>query len=171
MKVKIRAERPGDWEAVHDVEAAAFGRPAEADLVDRLRQVETAMISLVAEVDGHTVGHVLFTPVSVVAGAGRVPAMALGPLAVAPECQKQGIGSALSWAGLDACRAAGHRLVFVLGHPDYYPRFGFEAARPYGIRCEFEGVPDEAFMVMPLVPDALAGVQGMVMYHPAFQGV
>jgi putative acetyltransferase len=160
----IRAETPADWEAVRAVNEAAFGQPDEATLVDTLRPV--AIASLVAEVDGDVVGHILFTPATI----GAVSAAALGPVAVQPAWQGRGIGSRLILEGLAACRHAGYGIVGLLGHPDYYPRFGFQPASRFGIRCKWD-VPDEAFMALALRPGALDGVSGLFEYLPAFDEV
>lgn len=170
LEILIREEVVKDHTAVYEVEKAAFGRADEADLVEKLRQADVKLISLVAEVDGRIVGHILFSAMEIVGADGRTPAIGLGPLAVLPEFQKQGVGKALTEAGLTACREAGHELVFVLGHPTYYPRFGFVASRPLGIECQFE-VPAAAFMVLELRAGARAGVSGVAYYHPVFAGV
>lgn len=163
--MNIRPENRQDTAAVRAVNTAAFPTAAEADLVDRLRGLVNPFISLVAG-EASVVGHILFTPVRV----GAHAALALGPMAVLPGRQRQGIGSALVRAGLAACLAAGHGLVFVLGHPEYYPRFGFTPAAPFGIDCEFP-VPPEVFMLAELRPGAAAGVHGTVVYHEAFKSV
>jgi putative acetyltransferase len=162
----IRTERGTDRAAVHAVNAAAFPTPAEADLVDALRRQARPLVSLVAERDGTVVGHILFSPLSL--GERSDPGiMGLAPMAVAPEHQRSGIGSALVRAGLDACRELGFAAVVVLGHPEYYPRFGFVPSVRYGIRSEYD-VPDEVFMVLELVPGSLRDTAGTVKYHPAF---
>ncbi|MCB9933331.1 MAG: N-acetyltransferase [Planctomycetes bacterium] len=166
----IRPETSNDIAAIRTVNEAAFETSAEADLVDGLRAAGVSpFISLVAETDGRVVGHILFTPVKVV-GEVTWPALALAPMAVLPEFQRRGIGSQLVHAGLEACRAAGHEVVFVLGHPEYYPRFGFRRMSEFGITCEFNA-PDEVLMVLELTPGAIAGRRGEVRYHPLFQGV
>ena len=164
--IHISPEQPGDIDAVRHVNTCAFDTPAEADLVDVLRAAVTSCISLVARVEGEIVGHALFSPVEVI-GAEQWSAMALGPMAVLPEHQRTGIGSRLVEAGLDACRSSGHAVVIVLGHPDYYPRFGFVPAPPLGLTCKWD-VPPEVFMVAELEPGALKGRRGRVEYHPAF---
>jgi putative acetyltransferase len=164
--MRIRAHARDDDHAVRQVNESAFPTPAEAGLVERLRAEADPVISLVAEDDSGLVGHILFSPVSLDADPG-FPAMGLAPLAVAPNRQRRGIGSAMLRAGLDAGRGLGCRAVFVLGHPDYYPRFGFVAASRYGIESGFE-VPDEAFMALELEPGALNGLAGTIHYHPAF---
>lgn len=166
----IRQERPEDIPLIWRVNAAAFGRAAEAELVDALREQGAALISLVAEEAGEIVGHILFSPVSIEADEGTQTAVALGPMGVLPAYQGRGIGSRLVTAGLEACRSAGHGVVIVLGHPGFYPRFGFVPAVRHGIRWERD-VPDEVFMVAELLPGALEGVGGVVHYRPEFDKV
>jgi putative acetyltransferase len=167
--IHIRGERKEDFEGVRRVNEAAFGQPAEADLVDALRSGGAATVSLVAEVKGQIVGHILFSPVTV-EGADDLKAVGLGPMAVLPEHQRRGIGSLLIRKGLEYCRKAGIQAVVVLGHPDYYPRFGFRRVSSWGLRCEFDA-PDEAFMAIELTPNALSSRAGLVKYHPAFSSV
>ena len=167
--IHIRGERKEDFEGVRRVNEAAFGQPAEADLVDALRSGGAATVSLVAEVKGQIVGHILFSPVTV-QGADDLKAVGLGPMAVLPEHQRRGIGSLLIRKGLEYCRKAGIQAVVVLGHPDYYPRFGFRRASSWGLRCEFDA-PDEAFMALELIPNVLSGRSGVVNYHAAFKGI
>jgi putative acetyltransferase len=168
--IDIRLERTEDWAAVWQVNEAAFDRPGEADLVDALRQRGVVTRSLVAEQDGKIVGHCLFSPVTITAEDQVVTAVALGPVAVLPARQRTGIGSQLIQTGLKMLRQAGHDLVIVLGHAEYYPRFGFVPASRFGIRWENE-VPDEVFMVMALRPGGLDGVTGIVRYQPEFAAV
>ncbi len=170
LAVRIRDEEERDWPAVRRVHTAAFETPEEADLVDALRPVASPLVSLVAELvaelDGAIAGHVLFSPVSL-EGHPSLPMMGLGPMAVAPRLQRRGIGSALVREGLARCRALGAAAVVVVGHPGYYPRFGFTPASGLGLACEFE-FPDEAWMALELEPGALDGLEGTVKYHPAF---
>lgn len=166
----IRPEQTGDAAAVREVNTRAFGRASEADLVDLLRQRGGTTLSLVGVIQGRVVGHVLFTPVTIESPHSRLPALGLGPVAVLPEFQKRGIGSSLIRAGLEQCRQAGHEIVVVLGHPEYYPRFGFGPSLAYGVRFE-QDVPEEAFMLLELRPGALAGQGGVVKYRPEFLGV
>ncbi|KAA3654802.1 MAG: N-acetyltransferase [Chloroflexi bacterium] len=165
---EVRVERESDIEAVHRVNVLAFGREDEARIVDRMRERGVKLISLVVVLDEQVVGHALFSPVDVVGETAVSPSIALGPVAVLPDFQKQGIGGFLIRAGLDACREAGHGALFVLGHPSYYPRFGFHPAKPHGISCEFS-VPDDVFMVVELIPDTLTNLQGTVTYQPEFR--
>jgi putative acetyltransferase len=163
----IRAEAPQDTATVAAVERAAFGRPDEAELVDRLRASARPQVSLVATIGDAVVGHIFFSPVTIAAAPPDLLAMGLAPMAVLPAHQRSGIGGALIRAGLDACRVLGARAVVVLGHAEYYPRFGFVPASRFGLRCEYP-VPDDVFMAMELTPGALAGRQGLVKYGPEF---
>ncbi len=129
----IRAEQPTDIVAIHQVVEAAFGQPAEAELVDRLRANGKAVLSLVAENYGVIVGQILFSEVTVEVNPPAIKLIGLAPLAVAPAQQRSGIGSLLSRAGLEGCRALGYQAAVVLGHPEYYPRFGFVPASRFGI--------------------------------------
>lgn len=168
MEIAIRAERPGDHASVHEIIALAFGKQDEAVLVESLRGNVTPEISLVALHGERIVGHVYFSPVRV--GAPAKPAIALAPVAVAPDCQQQAVGSKLCRRGLEECRRIGEPVVFVLGHPSYYPRFGFEPARPRGLYYRNEAF-DPAFFVAELEPGALEGFAGEVRYRPEFEEV
>lgn len=163
----VRHETSDDHPAIREVNERAFGQPNEADVVDTLRGTVEPFISLVAERGGQAVGHVLFTPVTVESDDGASLAMGLGPMAVLPEYQRQGVGTQLVRAGLQECRKIGQFVVFVLGHPTYYPRFGFEPARPKGLTCQWD-VPDDAFMVVELRPGAPASRRGLLRYAEAF---
>jgi putative acetyltransferase len=166
----VRAENREDHGAVRRVNELAFDGAAEANLVDALRENGAAHVSLVAEEDGRVVGHILFSPLTVESAAGVWEAMGLAPMAVLPELQGRGVGSALVREGLKECLRLGHEVVFVLGHADYYPRFGFRPAGPLGLTCEFPS-PEENFMVAELKPGALAGRDGLVRYGPEFHDV
>ena len=161
----VRREAATDRAAVRRINELAFEGPAEADLVEALHRDELVLASLVADVDGDTVGHILFSRMWVDTAAGAVEAACLAPVAVLPPRQRRGIGTALITRGLDEMRRLGERVVFVVGHPAYYPRFGFEPAGAYGLTSPF---PAEAFMVMELVPEALRGIGGPVRYPAPF---
>ncbi|SDI81630.1 GNAT family N-acetyltransferase [Nonomuraea jiangxiensis] len=142
-----RAEEERDVPVIREINLAAFDSALEADLVDALRKDPAWIpgLSLVAELDGIVAGHALFTRCHV----DGSPALALAPCAVLPAHQRRGAGSAAIAAGLAAAHAMGESLVLVLGHPDYYPRFGFSRASIFGIRAPFDA-PDEAMMALAL---------------------
>lgn len=169
----IRPETPADIAAIHAVNRLAFdGREAEPGLVDAIRHSADFIpeLSLVAVVDDRVVGHILFSRIRIETHAGHTPALSLAPMAVLPEYQNQGIGSALVRRGLEECRRLGHAIVIVLGHPDYYPRFGFSARLAQALECPY-GDAGAAWMAIELRPGALDGVHGKVVYPPAFDGV
>jgi putative acetyltransferase len=168
--VTIRPERPEDASRVRQVNELAFGQPMEADLVERLRQAGTDSLSLVAE-DDAVVGHILFTSVVVESAGRRVLGMGLAPMAVLPDRQRQGVGSQLVRRGLHILRERGCPFVVVVGHPEYYPRFGFEPASTHGLASQWEGVPDAAFMVLVLDVHSMAGVSGVAKYREEFNEV
>lgn len=165
LNLQVRSERSADVDAIREVVREAFGQDDEAKLVDSLREGGYARVSLVAEVDGQIVGHILFSELPIVSSAGVTPALSLAPLAVLPAFQRRGVGSELGRCGLQACRDAGHRIAVVLGHPDYYPRFGFRSELALPLESPF---PGPSFMAMELVPGALSGVRGRVKYPPPF---
>lgn len=166
--LEIRDETPADHQDVERVVEAAFESPVEARLVAALRKSAQPRVSLVAVKDGALVGHVFFSPVRVGADdRSDPPAMGLGPVGVLPDLQGEAIGSKLCVAGLERVRALGSPFCVVLGHPTYYPRFGFIPASEHGLRYE-DYDPTPAFMVRELQPDGLRGVSGIVHYDPAF---
>jgi len=166
-EVFVRTERPDDIPAIRLLNDLAFGQPGEGLLVDALREAGQLTVSLVAEKAGEVVGHIAFSPVTL-EGHPNAPGLAgLGPMAVRPDLQRRGIGSRLVRDGLAACSAAGLRAVVLLGHPEYYPRFGFVPASRFSLRCVYDA-PDEAFMALELRPGALAGLAGTLHYAPAF---
>jgi putative acetyltransferase len=167
--MRIRPEAEADRAAIHAVNQAAFGTSVEADLVDVLRSKASQLVSLVADVDDAIVGHVLFSKVWL-SERDDLNIMGLGPMAVAPDYQRKGVGSALVRAGLESCRPFGCQAVVVLGHAEYYPRFGFVPASRYAIRSEYD-VPDDVFMVTELEVGALRHASGVVRYDEAFSGV
>jgi putative acetyltransferase len=169
-RVQIRREAPADAAAVREVLVAAFPTEAEARLVEALRDAAPPSVSLVADEAGRVVGHVLFTPVEIRGAEPAAGAFGLAPLAVRPERQRHGLGSELVRAGLAACRGVGARAVVVLGHPTYYPRFGFAPAWAAGLYYRVPG-PNPSFMVLELLPAALRGHTGEVRYHPAFDAL
>lgn len=177
LDLVIRKETQEDYAAVEDLIATAFHDLKESShtehrLVARLRQSEAFIpqLSLVAVTsEGKCVGHILLTEASVLADDGltRTPVLALAPLAVLPECQRQGVGTALMQEAISPSRDLGFNAIIVLGHPDYYPRFGFKSAADFGIACPFK-VPSECFMALELRPHALKQVTGTMQYAPEF---
>ena len=165
MSPVIRAEVPTDYDAIREVNRPAFGGEDEARLVAALRDAGYVKMSQVAEVGGQVVGHILFSVLPIVRADGTVEALALSPLAVLPSHQRRGIGSSLVREGLTACTEVGHRIVVVLGHPEFYPRFGFSAELAGRLKSPFSG---PSFMAAELVPGALEGVKGEVRYPPPF---
>jgi putative acetyltransferase len=169
--ISIREERPKDIAEVRKLNEItfmqAFGWAPEADLVDRLRLSAPGLLSLVAVQDDQIVGHIMFSPVRI---EGRMPVdgVGLAPMAVLPELQQQGIGSRLVKAGIEILKSRSLPFITVLGHPEYYPRFGFEPASRRGIRSQWEGVPDEAFMILILDEKVMSGVHGVARYRAEF---
>lgn len=162
--MKIRDAVAADQRAIHDLVAAAFERSDEADLVDRLRADGDALVELAAEHYDAIVGHVLYSRLTIERDGGAINAAALAPVSVAPSLQRQGIGAALIRAGNERCRALGLQAIIVVGHPDYYPQFGFSAKTAESLNAPFSG---SAFMALELLPGALeAG--GRVRYAAAF---
>jgi putative acetyltransferase len=162
--IDVRDERPEDLAAIREVNDRAFDQPLEGRIVDALRAHGAVQLSLVATVDGRIAGHILFSPVT---APGPATGVGLGPMAVTPDQQRRGVGAALIDAGLARLRAAGCPFVVVLGHHEYYTRFGFVPASRYGMRCEWD-VPDESFMVHVLDGTATAAAAGLIRYRPEF---
>jgi len=166
--VRIRTENTenaGECASVRTVNEAAFGSSEEADLVDTLRARGDALISLVAEIDGSIVGHIMFSRMWIRTNSRDVSAVALAPMAVLPTHQRKGIGQLLVRHGLNMLRGMGENIVIVVGHPDYYPRFGFSSDAASSVQGPF---PREVFMAMELYAGALAGVEGTVVYPAPF---
>ncbi|MEG4120500.1 N-acetyltransferase [Microcoleus sp. N9_B4] len=163
----IRTEKPEDVEAVRNINILAFGRENEANLVDKLRGIASTF-SFVALQSDRIVGHIFFSPVVVEGKCSRnLSILGLAPVAVLPNYQRQGIGTLLIREGLKECGRSGFQAVFVLGHPDFYPRFGFIPASRKSLGCEYD-VPDEAFMVLELESGALQDSSGTVKYRSEF---
>ena len=169
MMLNIRPATPADLPALRRVHQQAFARPVEAELVALLHADGNAPVSLVATLDGHIIGHILFSAVTLEPPHSTFHAVGLAPVGVLPEHQRQGIGSTLIRAGLEACRAAEYGGVVVLGGPGYYRRFGFRRAKDFGLGNEY-GV-DEEFMALELREGALAGLTATVKYAPEFRAV
>ena len=165
---KVRFEKPEDIPFIRSVNEQAFDRLAEARLVDKLRLACADNLSLVADDNGSIVGHIMFTPVQVTDGIQKMQGMGLAPMAVLPSRQRQGIGALLVEYGLQILREKGVPFVIVLGHPEYYPRFGFQAASGCNIRTQWDGVPDDAFMILVMDHEAMQNVSGVAAFRDEF---
>ncbi len=163
--VTIRRRVPTDDDTIRRLNDAAFGGTAEAKLIADLRAAGLAVIELVASDQDEIVGHILFSRLAVASNGKPVEALALAPMAVWPDRQRQGVGSALVRAGLDIARNDSWRAVIVLGHATFYPRFSFSAERARHLKAPFRG---NSFMALELAPDALDGADVSVVYPPAF---
>ncbi|KPL74802.1 hypothetical protein ADN00_13215 [Ornatilinea apprima] len=169
--IEIRPECSSDVTAIHLVNAAAFQQENEARLVDQLRDQGGLTLSMVCIQDDQIIGHIAYSPVVVeFDDGGSLQALALAPVAILPEHQNSGVGTHLIQVSLDILKAQGHHLVIVLGHPDYYPRFGFKPASGFNIRSPYP-VPNEAFMLLELTAGTLENRPGVVRYRPEFDGV
>lgn len=168
--MNIRKEKNTDKEKIWKVNAEAFESEAEAHLVNALRDSGISFISLVAEEDEEIVGHILFTAVELIGDDSGLKIMGLAPMAVLPKLQKKGIGSQLVKTGIENCSTQGYDAIVVLGHPEYYPKFGFVPSLKYGIKSEYDA-PDEAFMVLELKASSLKDKIGIIKYHAAFGSV
>ena len=173
MQISIRKETPKDIADIHALEVEAFGRAEEADLVDRLRDEGVLWLSQVALRNDQVVGHAAYSLVKVSDGGSVWCFPALGPIAVEPARQGRGIGGALIRAGIEVVRDAGYGLLFLVGHPTYYPRFGFQPALPLGFTSDWvkpDG-PHEHFMALVLDQSLIGSVRGHMRYHEAFADV
>ncbi len=166
MLIEIRPEQPGDIPAIRDLNKRAFEQDQEANIVDALRSNGAVSLSLVATLHDQVVGHIMYSPAEI----GQLTGSGLGPMAVLPEHQRQGVGSKLIAAGNRQLKAAGCPFIVVVGHAEYYPRFGFSPARPLGITCEWD-VPDNVFLLLVLDPGKMQGVSGIVKYRHEFSSV
>ncbi|MBU1182187.1 MAG: N-acetyltransferase [Proteobacteria bacterium] len=166
--INIRIENQEDILQVRSLNEQAFEQPVEAGIVDKLRQARTDFISLVAEDGKIIVGHILFTPVVIEESERKLQGMGLAPMAVMPNRQRQGIGSMLVNRGLEILKEQGCPFVIVLGHPKYYPRFGFEPASRHNLKSQWEGVPDEAFMIAVFDSNLMRNSGGVARYRDGF---
>jgi len=166
--IKIREEKKEDYDAVQIINDRAFGTPEEGRIVHTLRKLCPDTLSLVAVSDEKIVGHIFFSPVTIDHKGKQIVGMGLAPMAVLPEFQNQGIGSMLVKEGLRRIKETESPFVIVVGHIHYYPQFGFKPASKYGLKCQWDEVPDEAFMVIILNQSVMAGVTGIAKYRSEF---
>ncbi len=171
MTIIIRQEMASDHEKVYEINRLAFNQENESKLIERIRESNNHVpeLSLIAEIDDKIVGHIFFSKITIV-GDSTYDSLALAPMAVTPEYQRKGIGSKLVAKGLEKGKELGFNSIIVLGHKDYYPKFGFQRASKWGIKCPFE-VPDEVFMAIELTEKALDGKSGIVQYPDEFNDV
>ena len=166
--ITIRTELPQDSADIRKLNELAFGREEEADIVDKLRADCSDLLSLVAVEDGELLGHVLFSPAVIEGNSDQLRGMALGPMAVLPERQNEGIGTALVREGINWLDSPACPFIIVLGHAEFYPRFGFQRATKKGVKCPWEGVPEESFMILILDQAQMSGFSGTAVYRPEF---
>jgi putative acetyltransferase len=163
--VTVRKEETKDSDAIRRVNDKAFENLAEGKVIDKIRSSDAEILSLVAEKEDKIVGHIFYSTAEIKSKNSTIRGMGLAPMAVLPEFQKQGIGKMLIQESLNMLRKEEHAFIIVLGHEDYYPKFGFEKASKYGIKCQWDGVPDEAFMIMNLDQEKMKGVTGLAKYR------
>lgn len=167
----IRTETKEDYRKVYDLNKLAFENGEfEAQLVEKIRKSNQFIpeLSIVAEAQDQIIGQILLSKANVVDGDTEHEVIVLAPIAVHPAYQKQGIGGQLITEGIKRCQAAGYPLIFLIGHPEYYPKFGFKPARSYGLDLKQYEVPDEVFMVYEAIEGALATVKGELRYPETF---
>lgn len=169
-QIIIREECADDVEAIREVNEKAFGQSEESRIVETLRLNAGVLLSLVATLKERVIGHILYSPVSISTNGDKIIGAGLGPMAVLPEYQRQGIGSKLIENGNKILQESGFPFIVVLGHPEYYPRFGFKPASHYAIKCEWD-VPDDVFMILVNDQSKLEGVSGLAKYRQEFSSV
>ena len=165
----IKLEQPSNINDIHDVNEKAFGQSQEANIIDNIRKNCDDVLSLVAIEKDKIVGHILFSPVIIEGEHGVVKGMGLAPIAVLPEFQRQGVGSQLVNMGIGQLRERKCPFIIVLGHPEYYPRFGFESAARFGIKSQWEGIPDNVFMILWLDTSMMHQIRGIAKYRSEFE--
>ncbi len=164
----IRRETKEDISDIQALNELAFGQSLEASIVNKLRSNCSSLLSLVASENEKIVGHILFSPAEIEGLHGTTKGMGLAPIAVLPAMQRQGIGTQLINRGIEELKKLQCAFIIVLGHPEYYPRFGFERASMYGIECQWEDVPDEAFMILWLDKSKIGRISGTAKYREEF---
>ena len=166
--IEIRRETPGDLDAIRTVNDLAFNQSTEGRIVDKIRDTCDDTLSLVATNSGNVIGHIFFSPASIKCNGKLIEGMGLAPMAVLPEFQNQGFGSLLVKEGIKILAHADCPFIIVLGHPNYYPRFGFEIASKYNLSPQWEGIPDEAFMILITKKDIENNIHGVAYYRDEF---
>jgi putative acetyltransferase len=164
----IRLEQQSDIDDIRNINEKAFGQAQEANIVDNLRKNCEELLSMVAIDNEKTVGHILFSPVIIEGESGTVKGMGLAPMAVLPEYQQQGVGAQLVNMGIKQLRKSKVLFIIVLGHPEYYPRFDFEPASRFGIKSQWEGIPDNVFMILWLDASMKNHIIGIAKYRSEF---
>jgi putative acetyltransferase len=173
MDYSIRPESRADYSQISDINFLAFNNQEnESKLIELIRQSENFIpeLSLVADKNGEIIGHILISTISLVTEQGSIPTLGLAPMAVKPGYQQQGIGSELVIKALERCKAMGFKHIFVLGHPNFYPKFGFVPSKNFSVTPPFP-VPAEVFMALELVEGSLNCLHGKIEYPPAFNSV
>lgn len=166
--MNIRQESPQDFQAIYEINHLAFEQEGESQLIEKIRKSETFIpeLSLVAEQNNKVIGHILFSKIKII-GEQSYPSLALAPMSVHPDFQNKGIGSQLVTQGLQIAKKLNFEHVIVLGHHNFYPKFGFQKASNWSIQCPFE-VPGDHFMAIELVEGSLENKGGLVEYPPIF---
>lgn len=163
--ITIRKETKNDLIAIRHVNDIAFDQPQEGKVIDKLRESDSEVLSMVAEIDKKVVGHIFYSTAVIEGKKDGIVGLGLAPMAVLPEYQKQGIGKQLINESLNIVKNRSVPFIIVLGHENYYPKFGFEKASKYGIKCQWDGIPDEAFMIMILDELKMSNIHGVVKYR------
>lgn len=172
--ITVRPDTTADHHAVRQLtidafEQSEFGHNGEADLIDSIRETQRNISSFVAEEDGVILGHVLFSPATIRDGKTELHGMGLAPMSVLPNCQRKGVGTLLMEKAFEILDQRKNTFTIVAGHPDYYPKFGFESAAKFNVRHGFEGLPQEVFFVRANDPELLTSIQdGRAAYCDAF---
>ena len=166
--ITIRAEKEDDLIAIKNINDQAFGQTEEGIIIDKIRASDSSILSLVAEKDNAVVGHIFYSEATIDFSGETITGMGLAPMAVLPAYQKEGIGKGLINESLKILKKKPIPFIIVLGHEKYYPKFGFEKASKYGIKCQWDGVPDEAFMIMILDKEKMSKVHGIASYRAEF---
>ena len=163
--ITIREENENDLIIIKKINDKAFGQPQEGIVIDKIRESDSPVLSLVAEIDNTIVGHIFYSASEIECNNEIIAGMGLAPMAVLPEYQKQGIGKRLINESINILKKKAVPFIIVLGHENYYPKFGFEVASKYGIKCQWDGVPDEAFMIMILDKGKMSNIHGIAKYR------